>query len=158
MFGKLVAEPRLVAWAGELAYRYSGQTLQPKARPRCLVGLWQQVEQHAGQKFNHVLINRYRDHNDAMGFHADDEPELGRDPLICSVSLGASRRFLLKPKRGVAAPGQARYSWCLEGGSLLTMGGSLQHYYRHAVPRQTRPSEPRINLTFRLLRRPPGST
>jgi len=155
LFGKQVHEPRLVAWAGELAYRYSGQTLEPRPRPACLEALWAAVEVAAGQPYNHVLINRYRNQHDAMGWHADDEPELGQNPVICSVSLGATRNFLLKPKaaRGAMARRLARE---LEHGSLLIMGGALQHHYRHAVLRQTPAAGERINLTFRLLQRPPA--
>ena len=154
LFGKWVVQPRLVAWAGELPYRYSGQTLELRPRPACLCDVWRQVEQQAHARFNHVLINRYRDGQDHMGWHADDEPELGRDPVIGSLSLGTPRLFVVKQKRpGPRAGADGR--WLLEHGSLLIMGGSTQHHYRHCVPRERRAHGERINLTFRTLLRPP---
>jgi len=92
-----------------------------------------------------VLLNLYRDGRDSMGFHADDEPELGENPLIASVSLGATRRFELRPKRGKVPP----IALALEHGSLLVMGGTCQHLFRHGVPKQRQQVGPRINLTFR---------
>lgn len=154
LFGKWVVQPRLVAWAGELPYRYSGQTLDPLPRPGCLHTVWQRVEQQARAQFNHVLINRYRDGQDHMGWHADDEPELGRNPVIGSLSLGAGRHFCLKRKRSASRAGLDGL-WLLEHGSLLVMGGNIQHHYRHRVPRDRNVRGERINLTFRNLLRPP---
>ena len=157
LFGKWVVQPRLVAWAGELPYRYSGQTLEPRARPACLDAIWQRVERRTRVEFNHVLINRYRDGQDHMGWHADDEPELGIEPVIGSLSLGAPRHFLIKRKRS-AARAAPDGRWLLEHGSLLVMGGSTQHHYRHRVPQERHVRSERINLTFRKLLRSPTQT
>ena len=156
LFGRSVAQPRLVAWAGELPYRYSGQTLEPRARPECLQELWHRLERAAGVRFNHVLINRYRNGNDSMGWHADDEPELGRDPPIASVSLGQERRFVLRPRARQSGLRQRPLELRLTHGSLLIMGGSLQHHYQHSVPRQKHCCGERLNLTFRRLLRAPA--
>ena len=97
--------------------------------------------------FNSVLANLYRDGQDSMGWHADKEPELGANPLIVSLSLGGTRRFLLRHKRK-GVPG---VDLDLEDGSLLWMSGTTQHFWRHAVPKTKRPVAPRINLTFRRI-------
>ena len=140
-------EPRLIAWAGEMPYRYSGRTLPPRVRPACLDQVWRLAEAFAGVNFNHVLINRYRDGDDSMGWHSDAEPELGQNPPIVSLSLGATRRFLLKPKAHL--PPEPTREWRLTHGAMLWMGGSTQHHYRHSVPRQRGVASERINLTFR---------
>jgi alkylated DNA repair dioxygenase AlkB len=161
LFGKRVLQPRLIAWAGELPYRYSGQTLEPRAWPEPVRSLLERVNEATQAGFNHVLINRYRDGKDSMGYHADAEPELGPDPIVATVSLGAARRFLLrrherrqvnlcddvrKPQR--AAP----LTLLLTQGSLLVMGGTFQRHYRHSIPRENvAPAGERISLTFRRL-------
>lgn len=148
LFGRRILQPRLIAWGGALPYRYSGRTLEPRALPPVLAELMERVARAAGARFNHVLANRYRDGNDSMGLHADNEPELGEDPVVATVSLGDARRFVLTPKkrsRGAArelSPGH---------GALLVMGGECQRRYRHGVPRTRRPVGERISLTFRLL-------
>jgi alkylated DNA repair dioxygenase AlkB len=149
MFGRAVMQPRLIAWGGERAYRYSGQTLELRPLSATLSALRKRVAAAAGASFNHVLVNRYRDGTDSMGFHADDEPELGRDPVLASLSLGVTRRFVLAAKTGP----KRRQTIELEHGSLLIMGGALQHHYRHAVPKQRRVTGERLNLTFRRLLR-----
>jgi len=153
LFGKQVLEPRLIAWAGEAPYRYSGRTLPPRRRPASLARVWALAEKFAGVSFNHVLMNRYRDGQDCMGWHSDDEAELGKNPPILSLSLGATRRFLLKPKADLAeAP---RFEWSMSHGAMLFMAGSTQHHYRHSVPRQRGVVTERLNLTFRRVLRPP---
>jgi len=147
MFGRKVMQPRLIAWAGERAYRYSGQTLEPRPLSPTLAAIRDRVAAAVDGPFNHVLVNRYRDGVDSMGFHADDEPELGRDPVLASLSLGVTRRFVLATKAGP----KRRWTIDLEHGSLLIMGGALQHHYRHAVPKQRRVTGERLNLTFRRL-------
>jgi alkylated DNA repair dioxygenase AlkB len=166
LFGKRVLQPRLIAWAGELPYRYSGQTLEPRAWPEHVRGLLERVNEATEAGFNHVLANRYRDGKDSMGYHADAEPELGLDPIVATVSLGAARRFLLRrherrqasmcddvrrPRR------EAPLTLLLTQGSLLVMGGTCQRHYRHAIPRENVvPAGERISLTFRrLLAAPP---
>ena len=105
--------------------------------------------------FNHVLLNRYRDGSDSIGLHADDEPELGRDPVVAALSLGATRRFVLKPRRARLGPSR---SFDVDHGSLLVMGGTCQRHYVHGVPRQAGVSGERISLTFRRVLRPPGAS
>ena len=109
------------------------------------------VVQHTNVPFNHVLVNRYRDGTDSIGLHADDEPELGRDPVVATLSLGVTRRFVLKPRR--AGENQALD---VGHGSLLVMGGTCQRHYVHGVPRQPGIGSERISLTFRRLLGPPG--
>ena len=152
VFGKDVMQPRLITWAGDLPYRYSSQTLEPRAASPLLAQLTERVSEVAGVPFNHVLLNRYRDGKDHMGYHADDERELGLNPVIAAISLGATRRFILHQKKNRRR--QRRYR--LVHGSLLVMGGTIQHTWRHALPGCNTCSEPRINLTFRRLLGPPG--
>jgi alkylated DNA repair dioxygenase AlkB len=153
LFGKRVLQPRLIAWAGTLPYRYSGQTLEPRAFPPALAALQSSVCESCEVEFNHALVNRYRDGNDSMGLHADAEPELGPNPVVASLSLGCVRRFVIRHKRNR----EDRRALELCHGSLLVMGGTMQHHYRHGLPRTTKPVGERINVTFRrLLRAPAG--
>ncbi len=147
LFGKRILQPRLIAWAGAAPYRYSGQTLEPRAFTPALDALRQAVERRAGARFNHALVNRYRDGHDSMGWHADDEPELGVDPVVASVSFGASRRFVLrhKKKKGQALEVE------LGHGALCVMGGTCQRFYRHAVPRTRAVVGERVSVTWRLI-------
>jgi alkylated DNA repair dioxygenase AlkB len=149
LFGKQILQPRLIAWAGELPYRYSGQTLEPRPWPDAAHAVLTLVNATARFDFNHVLINRYRDGRDSMGYHADAEPELGPDPLVATLSLGASRRFCLR--RHDKRSGEPPRTLLLEHGSLLIMGGSCQRHYRHAIPRAEGDPTQRISLTFRKL-------
>lgn len=144
LFGREILQPRLIAWAGTRAYRYSGQTLEPRPAPPALAELWERVSDAAGCPFNHVLANRYRDGQDSMGMHSDDERELGPDPTVASLSLGARRRFVMKQKKGTDA-----HELSLGEGDLLIMGGSCQHHYRHGVPKEPAAAGERISLTFR---------
>jgi alkylated DNA repair dioxygenase AlkB len=147
MFGKWVDSPRLSCWIGDpgAGYRYSGQTFEPFAWPEVLLPLRQRMSAELGVEFNSVLANLYRDGGDAMGWHSDDEPELGAEPVIASVSLGAARRFLLRRRDDHAV----RQALVLEPGSLLVMRGHSQRDWQHALPRTAKPVGPRINLTFR---------
>jgi alkylated DNA repair dioxygenase AlkB len=155
LFGRSVLQPRLIAWAGEVGYRYSGQTLEPRPFTPALAGLLARVRVRAGAPFNHVLANRYRDGRDSIGFHADDEAELGPDPVVATVSLGAVRSFVLKPRRKADGQGHVLE---LSHGSLVVMGGACQRHYVHGVPRQLTVREERISLTFRtILSEPAGS-
>ena len=152
LFGKRILQPRLIGWAGELPYRYSGQTLEPRAWPDAVRAVLDRVNDVAGAAFNHLLINRYRDGNDSMGYHADAEPELGPDPIVATLSLGARRRFLLRRHDKAERASEAPLALWLEHGSLLIMGGSCQRHYRHAIPRDNSPEVgERISLTFRRL-------
>ena len=152
IFGRPVLQPRLIAWAGDLGYRYSGQTLPPRAFTPAARRLLTRVCERVGVPFNHVLANRYRTGADSMGFHSDDEAELGPDPVVAIVSLGTPRRFVLKPRRASLDEGQ---SLALGLGSLLVMGGTCQRHYVHGVPRQAGVAGERISLTFRRLLRAP---
>ena len=147
MFGREVASPRLSCWIGdaEAAYRYSGSRFEPRPWLPALAALRERLASALEHPFNSVLANRYRSGADAMGWHADDEPELGPEPLIASVSLGATRRFLLRHRHDPVR----RLSLDLEPGSLLLMAGRTQRYWKHALPRTARPAGERINLTYR---------
>jgi alkylated DNA repair dioxygenase AlkB len=152
LFGRPVLQPRLIAWAGELGYRYSGQTLPPRPFAPAAARILARVSDRTDTAFNHVLANRYRNGVDSMGFHADDEPELGPDPLVAIVSFGTARRLILKPRR--ARRGESR-ALPLGHGSLLVMGGACQRHFVHGVPREPSIEGERISLTFRRLLREP---
>ena len=154
LFGKRVVQPRLIAWGGDLPYRYSGQTLEPRPMPPALVELRDRVAHSAGVRANHALINRYRDENDSMGFHSDDEPELGPDPVLSSVSFGVPRRFVIQPKH--KSRRRETTTLLLGHGDLCVMGGRFQSELRHGVPRERTTTGERINVTFRLLLRAPS--
>jgi alkylated DNA repair dioxygenase AlkB len=153
LFGRRILQPRLIAWAGTLPYRYSGQTLEPRQFPPALAALREAIRSRCGLDFNHALANRYRDGNDSMGMHSDAERELGQNPVVASLSLGATRRLVIRHKRDR----NDRRSLELLHGSLLIMGGTMQHRYRHGLPRTRHPVSERINVTFRsLLHQPPA--
>lgn len=152
LFGRRIVQPRLIAWAGYLGYRYSGQTLEPRPFTPTVRRLLTRASERAGARFNHVLANRYRGGDDSMGLHADDEPELGPDPVVAIASFGAARRFVLKPRRKAAGP---PHDFRLGGGALLVMGGTCQRHYVHGVPREAGLHGERISLTFRKLLRAP---
>jgi alkylated DNA repair dioxygenase AlkB len=153
LFGREVDSPRLSCWIGDpgAAYRYSGTSFAPHPWPPALAAVRAALERAAGARFDSVLANRYRDGRDAMGWHSDDEPELGPRPVIASLSLGATRRFVLKARAGRGAPADARLALDLPHGSLLLMRGETQRNYRHALPRTARVVGERINLTFRRI-------
>jgi alkylated DNA repair dioxygenase AlkB len=144
VFGRTMPIPRLTAWVGDAAYRYSGIVNQPIPWTATLTGLRERLEQQVGAGFNSCLANLYRDGSDSMGFHSDDEPELGPEPTIASISLGARRRFVLRHR----VSGE-RWSWDLGAGDLLVMRNESQQNYAHAVPKTAREVGPRMNLTFR---------
>ncbi|MGE8359644.1 alpha-ketoglutarate-dependent dioxygenase AlkB family protein [Pseudomonas sp.] len=152
IFGRAVAVPRLLAWYGdaEASYRYSGQTHQPQPWTPLLAEIRTRVQDEVGQPLNGVLLNYYRDGNDSMGWHSDDEAELGRNPLVASLNLGGTRRFDLRRKGG----SRIEHSLSLDHASLLVMGGPTQHYWQHQVAKTRQPCAPRLNLTFRLIRSP----
>jgi len=153
LFGRRVLQPRLVAWYGdpEAVYSYSGLTLEPLPWHPLLRQMRQRLERFSGHRFNSVLANAYRDGRDSMGWHSDDEPELGPAPAIASLSLGATRRFLLRPKRSGGGGRRASLALTLGHGSLLMMQGDSQQRFQHALPRTQRPVGLRINLTYRLV-------
>ncbi|MET0328949.1 MAG: alpha-ketoglutarate-dependent dioxygenase AlkB [Luteimonas sp.] len=153
MFGREVDAPRLSCWIGDpgIAYRYSGTRFAPQPWPDALSAMRDAVSAEAGVAFNSVLANLYRDGRDAMGWHSDDEPELGPQPVIASLSLGATRRFVLKARAPGAECVVERHVLELPHGSLLLMRGDCQARYRHALPRTAKQVGPRINLTFRKI-------
>lgn len=153
LFGKEVLQPRLTAWHGDpgATYRYSGLQLTPQPWTPVLQQLRQRVEAATGAQFNSVLLNLYRTGQDSMGWHADNEPELGPRPVIASLSLGATRNFRLKPRDPLLTPHKP-ISLELPSGSLLLMSGPTQQHWLHALPKTSRPLAPRLNLTFRLVR------
>lgn len=143
LFGREVLQPRLQAWFGQ-AYSYSGLALTPAPLPPSLETLKIKCEEIAGTKYNSVLANLYRDGSDYMGWHQDNEAELGVSPSIASLSLGESRRFVLRHLK----TGEKR-EFELSSGALLIMAGKTQGYWQHAVPKTAKIKGPRINLTFR---------
>jgi len=149
LFGREVDSPRLSCWIGDpgAGYVYSRTRFEPRPWPAALRGLRERLSAELGERFNSVLANRYRDGRDAMGWHSDDEPELGAQPVIASLSLGATRRFVLKRR----CDSEHRLALDLPHGSLLVMRGDTQARYRHALPRTAKPVGERINLTFRRI-------
>lgn len=150
LFGRWIEQPRLVDFHADrgIGYRYSGLSLSGQGWPDLLEPMRAAVSAMAGTAFNSVLCNLYRDGHDYMGWHADDESELGPNPCIASVSLGAARRFVLRPRQQPRLP---RHELVLAPGSLLLMSGQLQHHWQHQLPRALRVGEPRVNLTFRQI-------
>lgn len=151
LFGKPMLQPRLLAWHGDAgaAYTYSGVRHEPLAWTPLLASIRQSVQAATGLDFNSVLLNLYRDERDSMGMHADDEPELGPEPAIASLSLGEERTLVLRHRRD-----RSVRSWRLPlpSGSLLLMQGATQANWHHGVPKRTAPCGPRVNLTFRRVR------
>lgn len=149
IFGKTYFQPRLTAFYGDPGKKlsYSGLTMDAQPWNKILGTIKNEVELFCRQKFNCVLLNLYRDGSDSNGWHADNESYLGKNPFIASISLGATRQFYLKhnylqlPINKIA----------LEHGSLLTMGGTTQHFWKHQIPKTKKPVQKRINLTFRYI-------
>lgn len=149
IFGKQVMQPRLTAWYGDEGkqYSYSGITMQPKRWTKILLEIKEKIESTTSCKFNSALLNLYRDGKDSMGWHRDDEKELGINPVIASVSFGATRKFQLKH----CSEKTLKLNVELTHGSLLLMQGCTQHYWQHAIPKTSVPQEARINITFRFI-------
>jgi alkylated DNA repair dioxygenase AlkB len=150
--GKPVAVPRLQAWHGEARarYGYSGLTLAPLPWTPLLRELREGLESALQRPFNAVLLNYYRDGNDSVAWHSDDEAELGPEPVIASLSLGAVRRFELQALDRAQRAGSKRVLE-LAHGSLLVMGAGLQRHWLHQLPKQAQISTGRLNLTFRFI-------
>lgn len=149
MYGKRLKLPRLSAWHGDddQRYTYSGIALQPAPWNPALSWLRDELEKRCGLRFNSVLLNWYRSGEDHISWHTDAERELGENPTIGSINLGATRRFLLRRiddhKQKIELP--------LSHGSLLVMSGALQHHWQHSVPKEKRVKQNRLNLTFRVI-------
>jgi alkylated DNA repair dioxygenase AlkB len=146
VYGKRHLQPRLTAWYGEAAYTYSGLRLEPLPMTPLLAQLRSAVETATGHRYNSVLLNYYRDGADSMGMHSDDEPELGPQPVIASLSYGATRSFTLRHKRS-----KRSLKLDLGDGNLLLMAGSLQQNWLHGINKTAKPTVGRINLTFRYI-------
>lgn len=144
MFGREVMQPRLTSWMGDAPYTYSGRRHDPAPTPAIVRMLQAEAEAIANKHFNSVLANQYRDGQDSVAWHSDDEPELGAEPTIASLSLGASRNFKIKRK----SDGKV-WTITLGHGDLLVMSGASQRDYLHSVPKTKRVCGERINLTFR---------
>ncbi|WP_223033861.1 alpha-ketoglutarate-dependent dioxygenase AlkB family protein [Hanstruepera marina] len=149
IFGKTYRQPRLTALYSntQKTYTYSNITMNPKIFTPELLKLKKQVELASGYLFNSVLLNFYRDGNDSNGWHADNEKELGKNPVIASVSLGAERLFHFKHR----TLKHEKYKLKLEHGSLLIMSGEMQKHWLHQIPKTKRTVGERINLTFRQI-------
>ena len=150
IFGRQRPVPRLSAWHGDsdAQYTYSGLTLAPRPWTKTLQKLKAQLETTASTRSNSVLLNKYRDGQDSMGWHSDDEAELGLEPIIASLSLGGTRRFLFRHKYRKDLP---RVEVPQTHGSLLIMRGPTQANWQHQVPKSKRPVDARLNLTFRRI-------
>jgi alkylated DNA repair dioxygenase AlkB len=148
-FGKLVDCPRLSAWYGDpgKTYVYSGILNKPLLWTKELLIIKNKVEDLAQTNFNSVLLNLYRNGKDSMGFHQDDEKELGQNPVIASVSFGGIRNFRLKHLHKT----DLSYTLPLTDGSVLIMKDETQHFWSHGISKTTKVVSPRINLTFRTI-------
>ena len=150
-YGKIYQVPRKTAWYGYegFDYSYSGINCNPEPWTKELLDLKKEIEKLIpNEDFNSVLLNMYRDGNDKVSWHADDEKELGMNPTIASLSIGETRRFDVKHKDNP----DLKYQFELTPGSLIIMKGALQHYWLHQIPVQKKVTKPRINLTFRTIK------
>ena len=148
LFGKMVQQPRLVAWYGDedASYSYSGAIFKPMSWTTELSELRTKIETYTQSKFNGVLLNLYRNGDDHMGYHSDNEKELGKEPIIASLSLGETRKFYMKHNSK-----EHKVTIDLEHGSLLIMSGKMQQYWKHMISKTKRSHDIRINLTFRKI-------
>jgi alkylated DNA repair dioxygenase AlkB len=153
VFGRTYPQPRLVAWYGDAGanYTYSGVRHDPLPWTATLQRLRERIQTLAGSPFNSVLLNYYRDGRDSMGLHADDEPELGPEPVIASLSLGAERKIVFQHRQRRDVD---NLNLPLPHGSLLVMRGATQRHWKHGIRKLRRPCGPRLNLTFRRILTP----
>jgi alkylated DNA repair dioxygenase AlkB len=149
MYGKEVFLPRYSAWYGnsDKPYTYSGLTLQPNTWNKGLLFIKEQIDKVANVEFNSVLMNWYRDGDDYINWHTDAEKELGKNPVIGSVNFGETRRFLIRRNDD----NSVKLEFPLKHGTLLIMGGELQHFWQHSVPKEKKVKKSRFNLTFRVI-------
>ena len=150
VFGKKIVMKRKIAWYGDQgkSYTYSGQTLHPNKWNNVLLEIKHRIEEVSSTEFNSVLLNNYSNGEVGMGWHSDDEKELGQNPVIASVSFGAERDFFLKHK---TKKDLDKTVINLKNGSLLLMLGNTQHFWSHSVPKRMKVKNQRINLTFRKI-------
>lgn len=154
LYGKSIKIPRKQAWYGDsgAVMMYSGTRFSPLPWLPLLKTLNEKIEKTFNLRFNSVLANLYRSGSDSVSWHADDEPELGINPVIASLSFGASRNFLLKPKTSdIDENKKAPRQLLLNNGDLIIMSGSVQKFWQHAILKEQHIKEPRINLTFRFV-------
>lgn len=145
VYGKLYHQPRLTQWFGPVPYLYSGLEWPTLAMPASIEAIRQEVERMADMPLNSVLLNLYRDGQDCVGWHSDDEPLFGPHPAVVSLSLGATRTFDMRTK---TSP-RGRQSFQLTHGSVLLMPTGTQEGWQHCIPRTSKLVGPRLNLTFR---------
>lgn len=140
--------PRLTAYYADegIKYAYSGAVHESLPWPKVLKQVKDKIEEFTGEPFNSLLLNFYRDGKDSIGWHGDNEKELGENPMVPSISLGASRTFQIRHNET-----KEKQNFVLEHGSLIVMGGTMQHHWQHSVPKTTKPVGERINLTFRRI-------
>jgi alkylated DNA repair dioxygenase AlkB len=150
VFGKTHPQPRLTCLFGNEGkpYSYSNIVMQPYHWNPLLMFIKNEIEEVCLENFTTVLLNLYRDGKDSNGWHADNEKELGRNPVIASVSFGAERSFHLQHNTIT----DAKLKITLENGSLLLMKGETQHFWKHQIPKTAKTLQPRINLTFRIIK------
>lgn len=149
IMGKEVMQPRLTAWYGDegKSYQYSGITMHPLPWTESLLQIKSSIEDVSGHTFNSALLNFYRSGSDSMGWHRDNERSLGLDPVIGSVSFGATRKFRLKHQTDK----NTKLELLLTTGSFLLMKGTMQRFWYHSIPKQPKLTSPRINITFRTI-------
>jgi alkylated DNA repair dioxygenase AlkB len=149
LFGKKILQPRLTAWVGDIdkSYTYSGKCMIPTPWFEPLLSLKYRLETELQSSFSNVLMNLYRTGQDSMGWHRDNEKELGPEPVIASISLGAQRDFYLRHRKKL----YPNIKIALENGSLLIMRGQTQDFWDHCLPKRLRCQEARVNLTFRQI-------
>jgi alkylated DNA repair dioxygenase AlkB len=149
LFGKRILQPRYTSWHGDAQkrYTYSGLTLEPQPWTEELVFLRKELLERTGHEFNSALLNLYRDQKDSMGWHRDNEKELGPNPVIASLSFGESRDFYLRHVKDK----DLKIQLTLKHGSLVLMSQETQTFWEHSLPKRTRPLRPRLNITFRYV-------
>ena len=149
LYGKEIDLPRKTAWYGESdkIYKYSGIQMLPESWTPTLLKVKLAIEKVANINFNSVMMNLYRDGNDGISWHTDAEPELGKNPIIGSVSFGQTRRFMLRHRNNKELKCEIE----LTHGSFLLMSGATQHFWQHQIPKTSKKLAPRINLTFRVI-------
>jgi len=149
LYGKDINLPRKTAWYGDMdkSYTFSGIHLNPEPWTPTLLEVKERIEDIAGVQFNSVLLNLYRHGNDGISWHTDEEPELGENPVIGSVSFGGTRKFMFRHRQDKDIKAEVE----LTDGSFLLMAGETQHFWQHQIPKTSRHVEPRINLTFRVI-------
>jgi alkylated DNA repair dioxygenase AlkB len=146
LYGRWIKVPRLMCWYADegTSYKYSGVNHLPLPWSERLLAIKQNIESYYSCSFNSVLANLYRNGSDSVGCHADDEKELGKNPLIASLSLGEGRLLKFRHKKSKEV-----LDVTLSNGDLLLMAGEIQHHWRHELPKTKKKKTERINLTFR---------